>query len=363
MVPATIARAVIRLAPSLPLALWLTGCATSTPPLAGPTRNQIIISVRDQKLTVVTNDHRRITFPISTSKFGLGDRRGSLATPTGELEVAQKVGDGAAPGTVFHGRVKTGEIVKVDQPGRDAIVTRILALKGLEASNKEAYSRGIYIHGTPEERNIGRPVSYGCVRMRSKDVIQLYDLVKVGARVEIIDDTMNRAIASNIVEPTSNPAPSNVATPSAAAVAAAQAQAKATGTPNSSVVAGAASLASSSSVKPSQDGAAVPAKTKAMTTTTTTTTTTATGHPASGVAKPGAETTMVTSTTVALKTAVKKTPPPKKEWAGTPAKLLAKQAAIEAKAKNQKPPPDASRPISNEGDNSHDLGRNALDSL
>jgi hypothetical protein len=353
MVSATITRAIIRLAPSLPLALWLTGCATtSTPPLAGPTRNQIIVSVRDQKLTVITADHQRVTFPISTSKFGLGDRRNSLATPTGELEVAQKVGDGAPPGSVFHGRVRTGEVVKVDQPGRDAIVTRILALKGLEASNKEAYSRGIYIHGTPEERNIGRPVSYGCIRMRSKDVIQLYDMVKVGARVEIIDDTMNRAIASNIVEPSPMPVPATGTSP-ATVVAKAQAHANMPPPRPHPSAAGAPSVAGSASVKPPPDGAASVAKTKTATTTTTTTT-------LAGAAKPGA----AKATTVASKTDAKKTPPAKKEWAGTPAKLLAKQAAIEAKAKNQKQPPaDASRPVSNEGDSSRDLGRNALDSL
>ena len=175
-----------------------------TPPLAA-TRNQIIISVRDQKLTVVKDDHTRVSFPISTSKFGLGDRRGTYETPTGEMAVAAKIGGGARAGTVFHGRVSTGEVVKVDAPGRDAIVTRILALKGLEASNSQAFSRGIYIHGTPEERNIGRPTSYGCIRMRSSDVIQLYEMVKVGARVQIIDTTQNQAIAANIVQPAAPP--------------------------------------------------------------------------------------------------------------------------------------------------------------
>jgi lipoprotein-anchoring transpeptidase ErfK/SrfK len=327
MVAAAITRSLTRLAPSLPLAVLLAACATTTPkPLAGPTRNQIIISVRDQKLTVVTEDHRRVTFPISTSKFGLGDRRGSLATPTGELEVAQKVGDGAAPGTVFHGRVRTGEIVKVDQPGRDAIVTRILALKGLEATNKEAYSRGIYIHGTPEERNIGRPVSYGCIRMRSKDVIQLYDMVKVGARVEIIDQTMNQAIASNIVLPAQTPA--GAATPAAGNVKVSAGMNIASGP-----------AANAPSIKPAAAGVSAVA-------------------PGTTAAAP-----QVAAEASASKAPAKKTvPPAKKEWAGAAAKLLAKQAAIEAKAKNAKPI-GAPRPVSNEDDNSRQLNRNALDSL
>ncbi len=313
---AAFAHALRRLAPSLPLAALLTGCATNAP-LAGPTRNQVIISVRDQKLTVITDDHRRVTFPISTSKFGLGDRRGSLATPTGELEVAQKVGDGAAPGSVFHGRIRTGEIVKVDQPGRDAIVTRILALKGLEAGNREAYSRGIYIHGTPEERNIGRPVSYGCIRMRSSDVIQLYDMVKVGARVEIIDTTMNKAIASNIVEPLETTPPTPAAAPGVAPAA---------GTLAAAPLPGAAPIAG----------------------------------PAAG--GPAGSTLVATSGPVPKAVEKKPDAPVKKEWAGAAAKLLAKQAALEAKTKNFKPA-GAARPVSNEGDSNRAINKSALDSL
>jgi lipoprotein-anchoring transpeptidase ErfK/SrfK len=85
----------------------------------------------------------------------------------------------------FKDRRPTGEVVAVDAPGRDPIVTRILWLKGLEAGNHHAYDRTIYIHGTPEERKIGSPASYGCVRMRSRDVVQLFDTVGVGASVDI----------------------------------------------------------------------------------------------------------------------------------------------------------------------------------
>jgi lipoprotein-anchoring transpeptidase ErfK/SrfK len=73
----------------------------------------------------------------------------------------------------------------VNAPGRDPIVTRILWLEGLEPRNRNAFSRYIYIHGTPEERNIGQPVSFGCVRMRSDDVIELFDSVGVNAQVFI----------------------------------------------------------------------------------------------------------------------------------------------------------------------------------
>ena len=91
----------------------------------------IIISVRDQKLMVVENGQRAAVYPISTSKFGLGDRWGSMATPVGWLQVAEKIGDHAPTGAVFHNRRFTGEILRPNAPGRDPIVTRIIWLRGL----------------------------------------------------------------------------------------------------------------------------------------------------------------------------------------------------------------------------------------
>ena len=79
----------------------------------------------------------------------------------------------------------TGEIVDPNAPGRDAIVSRVIWLRGKEGQNRGAHDRCIYIHGTPEERRIGKPVSFGCIRMRSKDVIALYDLLHIGMHVTI----------------------------------------------------------------------------------------------------------------------------------------------------------------------------------
>ena len=95
---------------------------------------------------------------------------------------------------VFKDRRPTGEILVPDAPGRDPIVTRILWLRGREAQNANAYSRYIYIHGTPEERNIGKRASFGCIRMRSRDVIQLYDIVGTGARVTILDQPLETMV-------------------------------------------------------------------------------------------------------------------------------------------------------------------------
>jgi hypothetical protein len=148
--------------------------------------HRIVVSVADQALEVRRNEHVVGRYPVSTSKFGLGDQPGHGGTPLGRLEIARKIGDGAPLGAVFRDRRPTGEVLKPDAPGRDPIVTRILWLKGLETENRNAFDRYIYIHGTAEERNVGRPVSYGCIRMKSKDVLRVYNTVGVGAVVDIV---------------------------------------------------------------------------------------------------------------------------------------------------------------------------------
>ncbi|MBA2586164.1 MAG: L,D-transpeptidase, partial [Chthoniobacterales bacterium] len=124
--------------------------------------NRVVVSVRDQKLMLIENGARAAVYPISTSKFGLGDDWGRMTTPLGVLQVAAKIGDHAPIGAVFHHRRFTGEILKPNAPGRDPVITRIIWLRGLEAANAHAFNRCIYIHGTPEEKTIGRPASYGC---------------------------------------------------------------------------------------------------------------------------------------------------------------------------------------------------------
>lgn len=143
------------------------------------------MSVPEQKLYVFNESGEKVkSYRISTaSRFG--DGRGTYATPLGKLEIASKIGEGAIIGTVFKGGRKTGEICAVNAKGRDPIVTRILHLRGTEAQNARAYSRCIYIHGTPDEKHLGKPVSYGCIRMASSDVIELFDMVSVGTSIEI----------------------------------------------------------------------------------------------------------------------------------------------------------------------------------
>ena len=160
------------------------------------TRHRVVVSVPEQRMVLLDQGKPIATYPVSTSKFALGDWPGSRGTPLGELEVAKKIGDSAPSGAVFKSRRRTGEILLPDAPGRDPIVTRILWLRGREPQNANAFGRYIYIHGTPEERNIGLPASYGCVRMRSRDVIQLYDVVGRGAQVSIVDAPLSAVLES-----------------------------------------------------------------------------------------------------------------------------------------------------------------------
>lgn len=168
------------------------GCGTFSRRKRDNPRNEIVVSVADQSMGVYDAEGKLVrTFGVSTSKFGLGDTPGSYRTPLGLHRVAAKIGCEAPMGAVFKSRRMTGEILPPDAPGRDPIVTRILWLQGLEPQNRNAYQRYIYIHGTAEERNIGKPVSYGCVRMRSADVVELYNVVPVGAKVRIIEGPLS----------------------------------------------------------------------------------------------------------------------------------------------------------------------------
>jgi lipoprotein-anchoring transpeptidase ErfK/SrfK len=166
------------------------------------TSNQIIISVRDQKLILVQNGGKVATYPVSTSMFGLGDAWGRMTTPLGYLAVEKKIGDNAPTGAVFHNRRFTGEILQPNAPGRDPVTTRIIWLRGLQAQNAHAFQRCIYIHGTPQEKAIGRPASYGCIRMKASDVALLYDRVPLGTLVQITPERLPKVANAPRVQPT-----------------------------------------------------------------------------------------------------------------------------------------------------------------
>ncbi len=184
IVPRLIARALITAC----LLSLFASCATVD------NRHQVIVSVPDQRMALLQDGAPFATYPVSTSKFGLGDLPGTSWTPLGKLQIVEKIGDGAPSGAAFKNRRPTGEIVPPDAPGRDIIVSRILWLRGQESQNALAYGRYIYIHGTPEERNIGLPTSYGCIRMRSADVIELFNTVGRGAKVEIANQPLSALV-------------------------------------------------------------------------------------------------------------------------------------------------------------------------
>lgn len=176
------------------LALGLAACKHTSAPTptevvrkaVAPTTQRLVVSVAEQMLVTFDHDRPKRMYPVSTSKFGTGDKRGTYKTPLGWLEVVEIVGQGLPAGAKLKARQPTGEIVAVDAPGRDPIVTRILRLYGREARNARALERAIYIHGTPEESKLKTPASYGCVRMGSADIITLCHWVKPGARVDIV---------------------------------------------------------------------------------------------------------------------------------------------------------------------------------
>ena len=160
------------------------------PTACADTHHQIIVSIKEQKLLLATDGKVEGIYPVSTSRFGIGDRFGSFATPLGKFIVRAKIGMGLPLGSVLRSRSPTGEILRANAPGRDPIVTRILWLEGIEAGNSHAFSRGIYIHGTPQEKLLGRPASFGCIRMSSSDVAMLCEHIGTGAKVEIISDRL-----------------------------------------------------------------------------------------------------------------------------------------------------------------------------
>lgn len=165
--------------------IWLPLACLSLCQCAKDRIHSIAVSVPDQKMAVYKQGQLIREYPISTSKFALSDEPGSKGTPLGRMEIAKKFGSGLPSGAVLKDRKWTGEVLPPNSPGRDPIVSRILWLKGLEGHNANAYRRYIYIHGTAEESRLGSPASYGCVRMSSRDVIELFEIVGVGAAVEI----------------------------------------------------------------------------------------------------------------------------------------------------------------------------------
>ena len=156
---------------------------------------KILVSLARQQLTVCDDAGRALrSYPVSTAARGAGERKGSFCTPRGKHLIRAKIGAGQPLGAVFVARRPTGEIhspeLAARHPGRDWMLTRILWLSGCEPGfnrlgEVDTMRRFIYIHGTPDTEPMGRPGSHGCLRMRNRDLVDLFDLVPVYTPVEI----------------------------------------------------------------------------------------------------------------------------------------------------------------------------------
>lgn len=150
---------------------------------------KVIIS--KQKLILFKDEKIVKSYSVSTSKYGIGNKSGSNKTPLGLHRIVSKIGRNAPICAIFKRRRNTGKIAKINKDERDLITTRILRLEGFQKGiNKgkgiDSFKRCIYIHGTPQEKLIGTPASHGCIRMRNRDIIRLFRIVKRGTLVKII---------------------------------------------------------------------------------------------------------------------------------------------------------------------------------
>jgi lipoprotein-anchoring transpeptidase ErfK/SrfK len=156
---------------------------------------KIVVSLPQQTLTLLDEQGREVSrYPISTSKNGAGELNGSNCTPRGLHMIRAKIGAGLPVNTVFVDRRPTGEIYTPElarlHPNRDWILSRILWLSGCEVGfnrlgNVDTMRRYIYVHGSPDSVEMGKPGSIGCIRMRNQDLLGLFDTVAVGTPVEI----------------------------------------------------------------------------------------------------------------------------------------------------------------------------------
>ena len=156
--------------------------------------NIIIVDISEQRLYLYSNNDLIQSYPVSTSKYGEGQTENSFKTPLGLHEIKEKIGHKAPINTIFTARVNTNKRadVQIEQNDTedDFVTSRILWLDGLEDGinrglGVDSYNRYIYIHGTHEEGLIGQKASHGCIRMFNNDVIELFDIVSEGTKVQI----------------------------------------------------------------------------------------------------------------------------------------------------------------------------------
>ncbi len=156
---------------------------------------RIVIDISNQELVLLGEDGKALRrFSVSTAKNGPGEKNGSFCTPRGRHIVRAKIGAGQPENAVFVRRRPTGEVwtpeLHARFPGRDWMLTRLLWLSGCEPGRNrlgdvDTMRRYIYLHGSPDTAEMGKPGSIGCVRMRNRDIVELFDLVPPYTAVDI----------------------------------------------------------------------------------------------------------------------------------------------------------------------------------
>lgn len=155
---------------------------------------EIRIDISSQQLLLLEDGHELARYRVSTARNGPGERRDSGCTPRGRHRIRLKIGAGCPPNTVFVGRRPTGEIYTPElaaaQPERDWILTRVLWLTGCESGHNrggevDTLRRFIYLHGCPDAEPMGVPASHGCIRLRNRDIVELFERVAPGTAVLI----------------------------------------------------------------------------------------------------------------------------------------------------------------------------------
>ncbi|HKQ23806.1 MAG TPA: L,D-transpeptidase [Burkholderiales bacterium] len=156
----------------------------------------IVVHVPAQTLEVFEDGSLMRRYLVSTSERGTGEKKGSFCTPRGRHLVRARIGAGAPVNTVFVKRRPTGEVYSPELamrfPDRDWILTRILWLSGCELGfnrlgEVDTMRRYVYIHGSPDSAEMGRPGSIGCIRMHNRDIVELFEFIEAGTRVDILD--------------------------------------------------------------------------------------------------------------------------------------------------------------------------------
>jgi hypothetical protein len=156
----------------------------------------LFVAIKQQRIYLIRHEKMITSYPISTSKFGLGEVVNSKKTPLGLHKIQNKIGKGVPLRGIIKGGVFTGKKAELQHHpismDNDFVTTRLLWIRGVEqgknlGGNVDSYSRRIYIHGTPEEGLIGKPSSHGCIRMTNHEVKELFELVEKGLHVMILN--------------------------------------------------------------------------------------------------------------------------------------------------------------------------------